>query len=114
MSAALSPKASAQTMRELRQALSLPYRRKFLTMIAVIAARILSVCLVAGLALAPVALHAHDPGLSTATLQLESNKLEAVLGFSVADAGEIVELDKDRDGQISKAELAKAVTELQE
>ena len=60
----------------------------------------------------PGALWAHDPGLSTATLRLETDKLEAVLVFSVVDAGEIVDLDKNRDGQISKEELADGLAEL--
>src|SRR6476661_4573677 len=49
---------------------------------------------------------AHDPGLSTATLQLGTNRLDAVLVFSFLDAGQIVEMDKDLAGQISKEELA--------
>ncbi len=56
---------------------------------------------------------AHDPGLSTATLRLSSDKLEAVLVFSMVDAGEIVDIDKDRNGQISKEELAQAAAEMQ-
>src|SRR5438094_6151828 len=68
--------------------------------------------LLALLAMGPV-LQAHDPGLSTATVRLEGDKLEAVLVFSVVDAGEIVDLDKNRDGQISKEELAEAAVELQ-
>ena len=68
--------------------------------------------LLALLAMGPVLL-AHDPGLSTATVRLTADKLEAVLVFSVVDAGEIVDLDKNRDGEISKAELAEAAIELQ-
>src|SRR6266581_3609553 len=68
--------------------------------------------LLALLAMGPV-LQAHDPGLSTATVRLTADKLEAVLVFSVVDAGEIVDLDKNRDGEISKAELADAADELQ-
>ena len=37
---------------------------------------------------------AHDPGLSTATMQLETNRLEAVLVFSLLDAAQIVEIDE--------------------
>jgi len=55
----------------------------------------------------------HDPGLSTASVRLEADKLEAVLVFSVVDAGQLVELDKNRDGQISKDELTAATAELQ-
>ena len=61
----------------------------------------------------PNSLRAHDPGLSTATVRLEADKMEAVLVFSVVDAGEIVDLDKDRDGQVSKEELAAGAAELQ-
>lgn len=56
---------------------------------------------------------AHDPGLSTATLQLKPTRLEAVLVFSVADAAQIVELDKNHDGQISKDEMSAGAAELQ-
>jgi hydrogenase/urease accessory protein HupE len=56
---------------------------------------------------------AHDPGLSTATLQLGTNRLDAVLVYSFLDAGQIVEMDKDHDGQVSKEELAAATVELQ-
>lgn len=59
-------------------------------------------------------LHAHDPGLSTATVRLGEDKLEAVLVFSVVDANQIVELDKNSDGQFSKEELAEGTKELQQ
>ena len=49
---------------------------------------------------------AHDPGLSTAGITLHTNRIEAVLGFAVRDAAEIIELDKDHDGRFSKEELA--------
>jgi len=57
--------------------------------------------------------HAHDPGLSTATVTLGTNKLDATLVFSTVDTHELVEVDKNRDGQVSKAELEQAVAELQ-
>src|SRR5712691_9680521 len=57
---------------------------------------------------------AHDPGLSTATMQLDTNKLEAVLVFSLLDAAQIVEMDKDHNGQISKTELAGAAAQFQQ
>lgn len=47
------------------------------------------------LALASVA-HAHDPGLSTATLRIEPDQVAAVLVLSPADAGTILDLDKIR------------------
>jgi hydrogenase/urease accessory protein HupE len=58
-------------------------------------------------------IQAHDPGLSTATFRLGPDKVEAVLVFSVMDAGQIVELDKDFNGQISKDELAEGAKEMQ-
>jgi len=42
----------------------------------------------------PRAVQGHDPGLSTATLRLETDKLEAVLVFSVVDVGELVDLHR--------------------
>jgi hydrogenase/urease accessory protein HupE len=57
--------------------------------------------------------HAHDPGLSTATVRLTQNQIEITLGFSIIDTAEIVEIDKDRDAKISKQELADAVSELE-
>src|SRR5439155_1400487 len=60
-----------------------------------------------------VAAYAHDPGLSTATLRLETDRLDAVLVFSIVDTKEIVELDKDQDGKLSKAELEAGTAELQ-
>src|SRR5690242_261620 len=56
---------------------------------------------------------AHTPGLSTATVRLEADRMEAVLVFSTVDAGELVDLDKNRDGQISKDESEAGVAELQ-
>ena len=68
-------------------------------------------CCFAGLIVA--AAYAHDPGLSTATLRLQTDKLDAVLVFSIVDVKEIVELDKDQDGKLSKAELEAGIAELQ-
>jgi len=59
------------------------------------------------------AAQAHDPGLSTATIKLQADRIEAVLGFSIVDTGELVDLDKDRDGKLSREELAEASAELQ-
>jgi hydrogenase/urease accessory protein HupE len=56
---------------------------------------------------------AHDPGLSTATIRLETNKLEAILIFSIVDTKEIVDLDKDGNGELSKEELEQGLAELQ-
>jgi HupE / UreJ protein. len=57
--------------------------------------------------------HAHDPGLSTASVRLTPNSIEVTLGFSIIDTAEIVEIDKDRDAHISREELAQATLELQ-
>jgi hydrogenase/urease accessory protein HupE len=65
------------------------------------------------LAMATFTVHAHDPGLSTATVRLQTRKLEAVLVFSVRDVAVLVDLDKDRDGELSKEELAEGAAELQ-
>jgi hydrogenase/urease accessory protein HupE len=56
---------------------------------------------------------AHDPGLSSVTIQLDTNKLDALLAFALLDAAQIVELDKDANGQITKEELAQGTAELQ-
>jgi hydrogenase/urease accessory protein HupE len=56
---------------------------------------------------------AHTPGLSTATLRIEPDWLETMLVFSIADVDEIADLDKDRDGHLSKEELAAGVVELE-
>jgi hydrogenase/urease accessory protein HupE len=60
-----------------------------------------------------VAGHAHDPGLSTATLRLDTTRLEAILVFSIVDTKEIVDLDKDQDGKLSQDELDQGAAELQ-
>jgi hydrogenase/urease accessory protein HupE len=57
---------------------------------------------------------AHDPGLSAATVRLDTNRLEVALGFSVTDAAELVEIDRDHDGKASKEELELAAVELQQ
>jgi hypothetical protein len=56
---------------------------------------------------------AHDPGFSTATLRLDTNRLEAVLVFSIIDTKELVDLDKNQDGKLSKEELDQGAAELQ-
>jgi hydrogenase/urease accessory protein HupE len=56
---------------------------------------------------------AHDPGLSTLTLQFKGGTLTATLVMSLRDANSIVEVDKDRDLHITAAELAAAQAEMQ-
>jgi hydrogenase/urease accessory protein HupE len=43
--------------------------------------------------------HAHDPGLSTATVRLTSSRLEVVLVFAGADAAEIAGFSRGTDGK---------------
>ena len=61
----------------------------------------------------PDIVQAHDPGLSTATVSLGPDKLEAVLVLSVRDLAPLVILDKDRNGELSNEELAEGAAELQ-
>jgi hypothetical protein len=61
------------------------------------------VCL--GLAAAALA---HDPGLSSATVRLHPDKLEAILTFALKDADELAGLDTNNDGQVSAEEYAAA------
>ena len=58
-------------------------------------------------------LWAHDPGLSTAMIKLETNRLEASVVLAGMAANELVTLDKDGNGQTSKEELAAAAVELE-
>ena len=48
---------------------------------------------------------AHDPGLSSATVRLFPDKLEANLTFALRDADELAGLDTDKDGVISEDEF---------
>jgi hydrogenase/urease accessory protein HupE len=58
-------------------------------------------------------LEAHDPGLSTATLRLAPERLEAVLVFSMRDLATLVDLDKDPNGQIPPEKLTQGAADLQ-
>jgi hypothetical protein len=49
---------------------------------------------------------AHDPGLSSATVRLFPDNLEAILTFALKDADELAGLDTDNDGQVSAEEYA--------
>jgi hypothetical protein len=49
---------------------------------------------------------AHDPGLSSATVRLFPDKLEAILTFALKDADELASLDANNDGQVSAEEYA--------
>jgi hydrogenase/urease accessory protein HupE len=48
---------------------------------------------------------AHDPGLSTATVLLLPDKVEASLAFALKDAEQLTELDADHDGKVTQADL---------
>jgi hydrogenase/urease accessory protein HupE len=56
---------------------------------------------------------AHDPGLSSLTIRQRANGLEAILTFAVKDAAQLVELDKDRDGIVTRAEFAQTRSQLE-
>ena len=57
---------------------------------------------------------AHDPGLSTATVQVRANKLEAVLVFSVIDASQLLDSEQSRGTQLPKEQQEPAATELKQ
>ena len=48
---------------------------------------------------------AHDPGLSSLTIQQRTNSLEATLTLAVKDAARVAELDEDNDGRVTQAEF---------
>ena len=52
--------------------------------------------------------HAHDPGLSTATLKVFPDRLEAEVIFARADIEALVPLDVNHDGLVSPEELGHA------
>lgn len=54
------------------------------------------------------AVHAHDPGLSSATVRLFPDKVEANFTFALRDADELAGLDRDRDGTVSPDEFTAA------
>ncbi len=49
---------------------------------------------------------AHSPGLSTATVRLHPGGIDITLVLSVKDAGELVNPDRNHDGQITRPERA--------
>lgn len=56
---------------------------------------------------------AHDPGLSTATIKLRPDRLEAQLTFARADLETLVKVDADRDGKTTVEELSAARPQLE-
>jgi hypothetical protein len=63
-------------------------------------------CFALAFVCATAAAWAHDPGLSSATVRLFPDKLEAVLTFALKDADELAGLDTDNNGQVSAEEYA--------
>jgi hydrogenase/urease accessory protein HupE len=55
----------------------------------------------------------HDPGLSTATLRVLPDYLQAEATFARADIEALVPLDTDRDGRVSSEELDRARPKLE-
>jgi hypothetical protein len=54
---------------------------------------------------AAVALRAHDPGLSSATLWFQGDQVKATLTFAPADIDALLPMDLDRDGSVSESEF---------
>jgi hydrogenase/urease accessory protein HupE len=54
----------------------------------------------------------HEPGLSSATFKVLTNGIDATLTFAVADIENILAMDNDLDGKVSKLEFAYARTRL--
>jgi hydrogenase/urease accessory protein HupE len=48
---------------------------------------------------------AHDVGLSTASFQLQTNRLEGTITFALRETETLVPLDRNRDGQVSPDEF---------
>ncbi|HUR47699.1 MAG TPA: HupE/UreJ family protein, partial [Candidatus Saccharimonadales bacterium] len=55
---------------------------------------------------------AHEPGLSSATVKVMTNGIDATLTFAVADIEGVLPMDNDLDGKVSKLEFAYAKTRL--
>src|SRR5262249_29342668 len=56
---------------------------------------------------------AHDPGLSSLTIQQHTADLEATLTLAVKDAAQVAEIDENHDGFITQAEFAKTRSQLE-
>src|SRR4029079_631209 len=56
---------------------------------------------------------AHDPGLSSLTIQQRTNSLEATLTLAVKDAARVAELDEDNDGRVTQAEFEQTRSQLE-
>jgi hydrogenase/urease accessory protein HupE len=55
---------------------------------------------------------AHDPGLSAANVRIFPDHIEATISFSLADTAEIVDIDRNHDGQITAEEKDEACAEM--
>jgi hydrogenase/urease accessory protein HupE len=60
------------------------------------------------------AARAHDPGLSSATIKLFPEKLEAQLTFAIRDAAHLAQLDTDNNGGVSSEEFEEGKARLGE
>src|SRR5262245_19367670 len=56
---------------------------------------------------------AHDPGLSSATIRIKQERLEAELAFSLPDAEQILNHYKVGNGPIPRNEMAAAIKEFE-
>ncbi|MBC8002327.1 MAG: HupE/UreJ family protein [Opitutaceae bacterium] len=63
---------------------------------------------VVALILTGTSLMAHDPGLSSVRLGLETNGISAVLTFARAEIEAVLPMDKDLDGRVSPEEFSSA------
>lgn len=64
--------------------------------------------MVAAVVLTATSLMAHDPGLSSVRLGLETNSISAVITFARADIEAVLPMDKDLDGRVSPEEFSSA------
>jgi hypothetical protein len=55
---------------------------------------------------------AHDVGLSTATVRLQTDKVQTELAFAIRDVATLVNLDADLDGKITTNEFTNAEAQL--
>ena len=56
---------------------------------------------------------AHDPGLSSLTIVLRTNSLEATVTLAIKDAVQLAELDEDHDGLVTQTEFAQTRSQLE-
>lgn len=56
---------------------------------------------------------AHDPGLSRALVRVNATNVEVIATLGLADVGNLIELERDRNGAISRNALAQAAATIQ-